>query len=144
MLELFILLGLIISTVYFVLLPYTHERSHQDFNLSASTPQGKLMYQQANLQSMMEDLEFDFLTGKLDRADHEALTEEHRNQQRDLDNQMKNLGGVSRIELVQQLEAEISLYQANSLKSAPQVCPRCGYDRKANDKFCSNCGIKLN
>lgn len=143
MLELFILGGLIISTVYFVLSPFIHRSVRQDIDFSAN-PHRKLLHQQSTLNSMFEELQFDHLTGKIDHEDLEVLAEEYRNQQRDLDNHIKNLGGVSRSDLVEQLEAEISHYQTKSSQSKELICPECGYQRKVHDKFCSNCGIKVN
>ena len=73
-----------------------------------------VLHQRQQIQSTLDDLQLDYETGKLSKAEFEELT------------------------------AEVADRKKEAKPEAVEpVCPGCGNDVGTEDKFCSNCGRKL-
>ena len=101
--------------------------------------------------SMLKELEFDYQSGILTEEDYKELEARYKRKAistlRDID--MAARGGaeeeLDEIEKqVQQLRKSRSGKTPGQTKAAAkQFCTQCGTEVNQEDKFCSNCGVKL-
>jgi len=103
----------------------------------------ELLNQQAMAASTIEDLEFDLQTGKLSQEDYESLVADQQKIQKEADARLKDISGVSSAELVEKLEKEITAEKEKLTSDSTPKCPSCKKEIKAGDRFCSECGAKL-
>lgn len=88
----------------------------------------------------LRDVEYDFLSGKLDEQDYRALKGELTAEALaalEADEKARSLGTSA----VDQLEAEIAAARAGLQVGAP--CEECGFTNVAASRFCSACGSPL-
>jgi len=88
----------------------------------------------------LRDVEYDFLSGKLDETDYRALKGELTAEALaalEADESART-GGTATMEA---LEAEIAATRAGLRSGAS--CPECGYTNGAASRFCSSCGSPL-
>lgn len=140
----FITILLAASAVVYVAMPFIKPK--QTDERGGSSHHGKLddlLHQQTVLHNTIEDLEFDFQTGKLSMIDYDALVAEHKKSLNALDARVKEIGGVTTEQLVANLEQEIAAVRQKIAPQNAAVCAECSTPIKQGDKFCSNCGAKL-
>ncbi len=104
---------------------------------------GELLNQQVMATSTIDDLEFDLQTGKLSQEDYESLVADQRKIQKDTDARLKDISGISSVELTEKLEREIAAEKQKLAPHSTPTCPTCKQPIKPDDKFCSECGAKL-
>lgn len=88
----------------------------------------------------LRDVEYDFLSGKLDEQDYRALKGELTAEALaalEADEKARSLGTSA----VDQLEAEIAAARAGLQAGVP--CEECGFTNVAASRFCSACGSPL-
>ena len=135
---------LAVTAVAYVAMPLiTQKQSQQQHSSTIRLKLDELLYQQSMLQNTIEDLEFDYQTGKLSTADYESLVSEHQKSQTGIDARIKQIGGISSEELVAQLEDEISKERQKIAPKKPITCTQCDKPLKLDDKFCSSCGRQV-
>ena len=140
----FITVVLAISAVAFVAMPFLKNKNIESQHQSETQSKlNGLLHQNNVLQNMIEDLEFDYQTGKLSTADYDALVSEHKKAQSGLDARIKVLGGVSSEELTAQLEDEIAIARQKISPVKVKGCAQCNRPINRDDKFCSNCGAQV-
>jgi hypothetical protein len=113
----------------------------------------ELLKKKENAYLAIKDLDFDYKMGKLSEADHINLREQLKREAmvilQQIDELEKSQYGES---LEDQIEREILAYrkrkkaeiQSYSAKITSEIkCPHCQKPSGANDKFCSECGTRV-
>lgn len=88
----------------------------------------------------IQDLDFEFKCGKLSDADYQKVRSEMMREAADV------LAEIDRIESSQDLDALIrrEVAQRKGRKSETVSCPKCRRTNPKHNKFCADCGAKLN
>jgi hypothetical protein len=91
----------------------------------------------------MQDLEFEFQSGKIARQDYEALRTNYLGEAAGL------MAATQEAELVKQDDAVVEReIAARRAQRGPQrkieyTCPACGYENPLPVKFCGDCGARI-
>jgi len=81
--------------VFYVASPLMQrQKKAQQISSEADLKLSSTLHQQGVLQNTIDDLEFDYQTGKLSTTDYESMVAEHRKSLRQIDERLKKLGGV--------------------------------------------------
>lgn len=122
--------------VFYVASPLMQrQRKAQQISSEADLKLSSTLHQQGVLQNTIDDLEFDYQTGKLSTTDYESMVAEHRKSLRQIDERLKKLGGV------RSADSDREIKHTRKKQSHGQaVCPQCQSPVQSGDKFCSKCG----
>jgi ribosomal protein L40E len=100
----------------------------------------RLNLQKEGLYTAIQDLDFDYQTGKVDQRDYAAL-------RRQLEGEaiatLRELDGIDPLAALDEtLEQQIASLRAASSETVPstQVCSKCGTDYPHEARFCAVCG----
>lgn len=133
----------ILGVVAYVAAPLLKQRQATQQHASEKNSRlHELLYRKMMLQNIVEDLEFDYRTGKLSDEDYASLMEEHQKSQKEMDAQIKSMGGASTGKNTTKLKGAGPVKSKSASEQTP-VCPQCKTPVKATDKFCASCGVKL-
>jgi rRNA maturation endonuclease Nob1 len=132
----FILLTLLVS--YFVVSPIVKAKL-QPANLAAKDSNHRaddLIARKETIYAAIKDIEFDYQMGKLSEADFQELRQRYKEQ------------AVSLLKEIDKIESKVM--KGASSRKAPKnastdakFCWMCGTAITQQDKFCANCGTKL-
>ena len=140
----FLWLLLLVGVCIFVVLPILQKRQIAQMRLAESDMRvSQLLHQQRMVTATIEDLDFDFQTGKLSQKDYEALKADQHKIQTDANKRLKDISGLSQVELMEKLEKEIEETKRTLVINSSAKCPTCQSPIQKDDKFCSECGAKL-
>jgi len=136
-----------ITACAFVLAPLLR-RATDVRERSASAHQRELSdlhWQSNRIRNTLQDLELDFQTGKLSQDDYDELAKDQKQRLNQVTQRSKALIGVDSERIKAELEKQIAARRsAKDHKVAGLVCPQCGHALQEEDKFCANCGTKIN
>ena len=94
----------------------------------------------------LRDVEYDFLSGKLDESDYRALKSELTAEALaalEADEKAKQGGGAASPSVGDDLEAEIARMRETIRSGRGADCPSCSYVNEEGSRFCSACGHAL-
>jgi hypothetical protein len=100
----------------------------------------RLNLQKEGLYTAIQDLDFDYQTGKVDQRDYVELRQQLEGEAMET---LRELDGIDPLAtLDEQLERQIAgLRTASSATEAlTDVCPKCGMDYPREASFCAVCG----
>jgi hypothetical protein len=100
----------------------------------------RLNLQKEGLYTAIQDLDFDYQTGKVDRRDYVELRDQLEGEAIDM---LRELDGIDPLAALDEtLEQQISRLRAAVSESNPPTdgCAKCGTDYPHNASFCSVCG----
>lgn len=131
------------STCIYIVYPlltnhYQKKREHDNKSVLLK----ELLFQQKTLQNTIDELDFDFSTGKLSQTDYDILLNDYSKKSKEIDTQIKNKSGISHLEIVEKLEREI-VDSKSKIATHILLCPKCQKEIKHKDRYCSFCGKKL-
>ncbi len=141
MMEIFVLI-LVLGVVLYVIAPlYSKKEVVVAQSATNKNVYTDFLHQKSFVLQTINDLEFDYQTGKLTEQDRDELVKEQQETLATIETKMKKVSGIDLTNLEQQLEKEISDVK-EKLKPKLQ-CSSCGFICHPGDKFCANCGMKL-
>jgi hypothetical protein len=107
------------------------------------TPLGDLKRRRLVLYENLEDLEFEFKSGKISREDYQALRTDYTSEAVQLMAASQALELPARDEAL--IEKEIAARRARRRAERPEeyVCPKCGFENPLPVKFCGECGARV-
>lgn len=171
-LEKVFILILAIGVAIFIALPFfrkkVEEASSQEESGAIRNPieekLRKLNFEKESLYAALKEIDFDYDLGKLSKEDYEELQKKYKLQAAPI---LKEIDDVriktGIINLEEEVEKEIRLNRKAKLTDGEEIereilkarksngkdktnliCSNCGKEAVSDDKFCSNCGNKLN
>ena len=143
MLEIMSLLVVVGACTYVAMPLFRKQESLNNRESGSDARVSELLHQQQMSADTIEDLEFDFQTGKLSDEDFESLVADQKKIQTGADARLKDISGISTSELNEKLEKEIEQAKMKMAPDSVPTCPSCKKAIKQGDKFCSECGATL-
>ena len=136
--DMVVLLLLAAALVAFIGEPLLAQRRSQQGDTALRTQEvERLNLQKEGLYTAIQDLDFDYQTGKVDQRDYTALRQQLEGEAIDT---LRALDGVDPLAALDEaLEQQIARLRA----AAPEVssaCPNCGADGPDDAGFCAVCG----
>lgn len=107
------------------------------------TPQGDLKRRRLVLYENLQDLEFEYRSGKIVQKDYDALRQNYLVEAAELMASSKELQELGEEDAV--IEREIAARRARRQTPTVEeyVCPKCGYENPLPVKFCGECGSRI-
>ena len=90
----------------------------------------------------IQDLDFEYKCGKLSETDYQQVRTEMMGEVAAVLERIHTI--EASLDLDTLIRREITARKDPSLKSSPQACPSCGANNPLKNKFCAECGGKLN
>ncbi len=100
----------------------------------------RLNLQKEGIYTAIQDLDFDYQTGKVDRRDYEALREQLEGEAIET---LRELDGIDPLAALDEtLEQQIAKLRTSSAEAMPsvEVCSNCGTGYPHDASFCTVCG----
>ncbi len=167
------ILILSLAVAIFVALPFFRKRLDESSRAQSSAAEiedpikdrlRKLNLEKESIFAAIKEIDFDYDLGKLSKDDYDELQKKYKLQAASI---LKEIDKVSikadESDLVDALEKEISLMRGKKLTDEEEIekeilaarksglvvetgfiCKYCGKGSGVDDKFCSNCGVRLN
>jgi hypothetical protein len=164
-LEKVFILVLAIGVAVFIALPLFRKRVEEtQFCEGSGTAEGpleerlkRLGIKKESLLNAIKEIEFDYTLGKLSKEDYDELQKRYKIQAalvlKEIDSIM---GEIDTPNLEEEVEREIRLIRESMsvgeddiekeilrARRSKSICPDCGNEHKAGDRFCSVCGRRL-
>ncbi len=99
------------------------------------------LFQLATSQDTLRDIELDMQTGKLEQDDYQQIVQESLQEQKAIREKISALAGMSYEKWQHQLLSEIG---QEPQKQEKNTCSQCGASLSPSDRFCAQCGHKIN
>lgn len=140
----FITVLFVIAVVAYVAMPLLKPQ-HQQKNRTTTKELRVIEFehQQQMLQNVIDDLKFDYDTGKLSEEDFQSLAAEHQKSQAELKAGMDGIRGSKSAKQKRDVQQHHSQGRRKGKSKAPLTCPACNSAVSEDDKFCSSCGANL-
>lgn len=90
----------------------------------------------------IQDLDFEYKCGKLSETDYKQVRQEMAGELAGILEHIHNLE-IS-LDLDALIRREIAARKDGPPKGSPNACPSCGFKNPTKNKFCAECGAKLN
>jgi len=90
----------------------------------------------------IQDLDFEYKCGKLSETDYQQVRTEMMGEVAAVLERIHTI--EASLDLDTLIRREITARKDPSSKPSPQACPSCGANNPLNNKFCAECGGKLN
>jgi uncharacterized protein YlaI len=107
------------------------------------TPQGDLKRRRLVLYENLQDLDFEFQSGKISQNDYEALRQSYLAEAAELMMTAKELQKLGEEDAVIEREVAARRAQRRARMIEEYVCPKCGYENPVPVKFCGECGSSI-
>jgi len=134
----------VIAIVAYVAMPLIKPQHPQKNNASEKDRRViELEYQQNMLRNVIDDLRFDYDTGKLSEEDYQSLAAEHQKSIADLKARMNSIRGGESTKQKQNLKRDKAQGRRNGNPKTPLTCSTCNSVVGENDRFCASCGAAL-
>ena len=91
----------------------------------------------------LQDLEFEFQSGKIARQDYEALRTNYMGEAAGLMAATQEAELLKKDDTVVEREIAVRREQRRAQPKVEYTCPACGYQNPLPVKFCGECGAKL-
>lgn len=140
-LDMLVLLLLAAGLVFFIGEPLLGQRRlRQDESQPQTQEIERLNLQKEGLYTAIQDLDFDYQTGKVDQRDYTALRQQLEGEAIDT---LRELDGMDPLAALDEtLEQQIASLRATFSETAPSTdtCSNCGTDCPHDASFCAICG----
>jgi hypothetical protein len=158
---LILLLALLLIIVMFIVrpffdIPYHAVRSMEPVktNHNEQVTQSILLAKQKQIITRIEEIENDFLQGKIPDILYKPAREELVREGAEIIRQLEQIYTSNNVDELNQdyqideqqgehIEGLISEHRKNRLEKMIGFCPKCGKPAQISDEFCSRCGYKL-
>ena len=90
----------------------------------------------------IQDLDFEYKCGKLSESDYKQVRKEMAGEVARVLEHIHNL--EASLDLDALIRREVAARKDTAPRASPHACPACGFDNPAKNKFCAECGAKLN
>ena len=91
----------------------------------------------------LQDLEFEFESGKIAREDYESLRTNYLGEAAGLMAASQEAELLKQDDAVVEREIAARRLQRNKLPKVEYTCPACGYENPLPVKFCGECGVRI-
>ena len=130
MLEIIIIL-ITVTSIFYILLPLFLKGSVKIIEVFSDI--SELSEKKEILEKNLSDLSFDYQMGKLDDDDYNSMRSDYSNEIN------KIIHGIKNIKQTAHSGAKTKMSNKDVIKE----CPKCGWKNSAKNKYCANCGVKL-
>ena len=90
----------------------------------------------------VQDLDFEYKCGKLSESDYKQVRQE---MTAEVALVLDRIHGLeASLDLDTLIRREVAARKDPTAKATPQTCPACGANNSLKNKFCAECGAKLN
>ncbi len=139
-----IIMGMIVGIGYWIVSPLLRPVQPDVFlDSGVNDALQQLEAQKEVAISTLKELEFDFNLGKISKEDYEDLNEQYTRDAVDYIKEIDDLKKNPEKKLNEDLESELEQEVLSLRKKPGSFCTQCGDPISPDDKFCSNCGEKL-
>jgi len=107
------------------------------------TPLTDLKRRRLVVYENLQDLEFEYKSGKISPEDYQALRENHLAEAAQLMLASQEQEEVTENDVLIERQVAARRAQRRLQQPNPYVCPGCGFDNPLPVKFCGNCGVQL-
>ncbi|ETX08160.1 zinc ribbon domain-containing protein [Candidatus Entotheonella palauensis] len=139
--DMLVLLLLAAGLVFFIGEPLLGQgRWRQDGTQPQTQEIERLNLQKEGLYTAIQDLDFDYQTGKVDRRDYTALRQQLEGEAIETLRELDGLDPLAALD--ETLEQQIASLRAAPTETGPSTdaCSHCGTDYPAHASFCAVCG----
>ena len=130
MLEIIIIL-ITVTSIFYILLPLFLKESVKIIEVFSDI--SELSEKKEVLEKNLSDLSFDYQMGKLDDDDYNSMRSDYSNEINKIIHGIKNIK--------QTVHSSTKTKMSN--KDVIKEYPKCGWKNSAKNKYCANCGVKL-
>lgn len=120
-----------VAVILYILFPLFFKKRLYTTEVSSNI--SELSEKKEILKKNLSDLSFDYQMGKLDDDDYNSIRSDYSNEINKIIHEIKNIEQTAH-----------SFRKAKMTnKDVIGECPKCGWKKLAENKYCANCGFKL-
>lgn len=115
----------------------------EDINTEQAVIDQELAVLDVRCKTWLRDLEFEFSSGKMDEADYQQQKALLEKEIQHIEDRFARIWTEKLESSEKELETLISGRRMQRVERSAGFCVQCGSPLQQSDKFCSNCGMKL-
>lgn len=101
-----------------------------------------LLRKKERLLANLQDLDFEYKCGKLSESDYAQVRKEMTGEVATV---LEHIHGIEKsLDLDALIRREVTARKDGTPKGSPYICPSCSFNNPPKNKFCAECGAKLN